>query len=256
MLPVERRQKILELLQTEGVVNGAQLAEIFGVNVATVRRDLRYLADHHGVVVTYGGASLAPESSQPVQGENALIEKEVTNLEAKRTIAQKAAVLVKNGESIALNAGSTVRLILDYLPANLTSLTVVTLGLNIAVSAASIPYVHLFIPGGHYRHSSQALVGPTAERALGDIHVDRAFLGASAIDMEAGWTHPAYAEAATNQMLMKIARKKYLVCDSSKFDRVAFARVCGLAEFDAFVVDDRFPAHYSEWARANDVEVI
>lgn len=238
------------------MVNGAELAELFSVNVATVRRDLKYLAEHHGVQVTYGGASLVSENGQPVQGEQNLREKEATDLEAKRLIAQKAAALVRDGESIALNAGSTVRLILDYLPTTLTSLTVVTLGLNIAMAAAALPYVHLFVPGGHYRQSSQALVGPTAERALGEIHVDRAFLGASAIDMNAGWTHPAYAEAATNQLLMKIARKRYLACDSRKFDRVAFARVCGLAEFDAFIVDNGFPPHYAEWARANDVEVI
>jgi DeoR family transcriptional regulator of aga operon len=255
VLPIERRQRILELLQTDGVVNGAALAELFGVNVATVRRDLKYLAEHHDVTVTYGGASMVSDP-QPVQGEQNLREKEVTDLEAKRLIAQKAAALVGDGESIALNAGSTARLILDYLPANLTSLTVVTLGLNIATAAAALPYVQLFVPGGYYRAASQALVGPTAERALGEIHVDRAFLGASAVDMAAGWTHPAYVEAATNQMLMKIARKRYLVCDSSKFDRVAFARVCGLGEFDAFIVDQNFPPHYAEWARANEVEII
>lgn len=256
MLPITRRQKILELLQTEGVVNGAALAERFGVNVATVRRDLKYLAEHHGVRVTYGGASLVSDNAQPVQGEQNLKEKEVTDLEAKRIIAQKAAALIRDGESVALNAGSTARLILDYLPANLSSLTVVTLGLNIATAAAALSYVNLFMPGGYYRPASQALVGPTAERALGEIHVDRAFLGASAVDMNAGWTHPAYSEAATNQLLMKIARKRYLVCDSSKFDRVAFARVCGLAEFDAFIVDQNFPPHYTEWARSNDVEII
>ncbi|HYG58877.1 MAG TPA: DeoR/GlpR family DNA-binding transcription regulator [Symbiobacteriaceae bacterium] len=256
MLPIERRQRIMDLLQAEGVVAGAELAERFGVNVATIRRDLKYLAEHYGVQVTYGGASLGADNATPVQVELNLREKEVTDLEAKRFIAQKAAALVRDGESIALNAGSTVRLILDYLPADFTNLTVVTLGLNIASAAVALPYVHLFMPGGHYRAASQALVGPTAERALGEIHVDRAFLGASAVDMNAGWTHPAYAEAATNQLLMKIAKKRYLVCGSRKFDRVAFARVCNLAEFDAFIVDNQFPPHYAEWAKANDVEII
>jgi len=256
MLPVERRKRILELLQSQGVVNAAALAHMFGVNAATIRRDLKYLAEHHGVTVTYGGASLFTDNAQPVLGENSLKEKEVTNIEAKRIIARKAAALIKSGESIALNAGSTVRLVLDYLPADVKELTVVTLALNVASAAAALPYVRLFLPGGFYRPSSQALTGPSAERALSEIHVDRAFLGASAVDMEAGWTHPVYAEVGTNRALMNCARKRYLLCDSSKFDRVAFARVCSLAEFDAFIVDDQFPPHYAEWAKANDVEII
>lgn len=256
MLPVERRQRILELLRSERVVSGSELAALFNVNVATIRRDLRYLAEHHGVQVSYGGASLVDHDAGPVRGEPDLKEKEVTNLDAKRTIARKAAALIADGESIALNAGSTPALILQYLPSTMSSLTVVTLGLNIANAAAALPHVHLFVPGGHYRPSSHAFFGPAAERALAEIHVDRAFLGALAIDMGAGWTHPAYDEVATNQMLMRIARKRYLVCDSRKFDRVAFARVSNLEEFDAFIVDDQFPPHYAEWAEANEIEII
>src|SRR5690554_1645447 len=97
MLPAERRYRILNILEAEG----------FGEKIATVRRDLRALAETHGIDGKYGGASLVRDSAHPVLREPDLEEKQVTNLEAKRIIARKAAELVQDGESIALNAGST-----------------------------------------------------------------------------------------------------------------------------------------------------
>ena len=256
MLPAERRYRILNILEAEGFVKGAELAERFGVNIATIRRDLRALAETHGIDVKYGGASLVRDSAHPVLREPDLEEKQVTNLEAKRIIARKAAELVQDGESITLNAGSTASLILDFLPAHLSSITVVTLGLNIACRAARLPFVNLYLPGGYYRRVSQAMAGPAAERALEEIYVDRAFLGAVAVDMEAGWTHPAHMEVGVNRLLMSRAREKYLICDSSKFDQISFARVAGLEEFDAIISDDALPAHYVDWAGANGVSVL
>lgn len=254
-LPVQRRARILELLQSNGVVRTAALALELDVDVATVRRDLQALSLGHPIRVVHGGATLT-HSAVGVLQEFDLLTKEVTNQAAKRTIARKAAGLVRDGETVALNAGSTVALVLDYLPSHLTELTVVTLGLNIAVRAAAVPCVTLFLPGGYYRHSSQALTGPTAVKVLEGIHVDRAFLGAVAVDIEAGWTHPNHEEMDTNQLLVKIAAHPYLVADSSKFDKVSFAKVCDLRDFEALIVDDDLPPKYRQWATAEGVEVI
>jgi Transcriptional regulators of sugar metabolism len=254
-LPVQRRGRILELLRSEGVVRTASLAAALNVDVATVRRDLHVLSLHHPIRIVHGGATLTHGAAGVLQ-ELDLATKQVTNLAAKRTIARKAASLIHDGETIAFNAGSTVALVLDYLPANLTELTVVTLGLNIAVRAVAVPYVTLFLPGGYYRRSSQALTGPTAVRVLEGIHVDRAFLGAVAVDIDAGWTHPSHVEVDTNQLLLRMAAHPYLVADSSKFDSVSFAKVCDLRDFEGLIVDDDLPHRYREWAATEGVAVI
>ena len=254
-LSVERRNAILDLLRSQGTVRTATLAAALGVDVATVRRDLRALSLDHPISVVHGGATLA-HGRPGVLHELDLATKQVTNLAAKQAIARKAAGLIRDGETIALNAGSTVALVLDYLPARLTDLTVVTLGLNIAVRAAAIAYVTLFLPGGYYRRSSQALTGPTAISVLEGIHVDRAFLGAVAVDLEAGWTHPSHVEVGTNQLLVRIATHAYLLADSSKFDKVSFAKVCDLQDFDTLIVDDAVPAHYREWASAHGIDLL
>jgi len=252
MLPIERRRRILELLSKNGTITVAELVEKFDVGEATIRRDLRYLEKNYGVVVTYGGAHL------PHYGmlqEFPLTQKTLINTEQKNLIAQKAAALVQEGDSIGLNAGSTVELILDYLP-KLTALTVVTLSLNVAVRAAKIPYVNLVLPGGVFRRTSYEFCGSHAEHFLSTLSVDKAFIGASAVSLEKGVTHPVLEEVPLNRLMMEIAREKYLVVDSSKFGRVAFGQFARLEEFTGFIVDDDFPADMRAYAAAHDIKVI
>jgi DeoR family transcriptional regulator of aga operon len=253
---VERRQRILELLREQRTLKSADLIDQFGVTQATVRRDLQALADEFGVRLVHGGATILATPRSSVLAEMDLETKQVTNLGAKTQIAIKAAALVEDGDTIALNAGSTVELVLDYLGPDVRSLTVLTLGLNIAWRAAKMSNVSLFVAGGYYRPSSQAMVGPTAIHALEQLHVDKAFLGAVAVDVEAGWTHPSHTEVETNQLLVKNAGRRFLLADSTKFGRVAFAQICPLADFDAFIVDDQFPAMVRDWAEAQDIAVI
>jgi DeoR family transcriptional regulator of aga operon len=253
---VERRQKILELLREQRTLKSADLAGRFGANQATVRRDLQGLAHEFGVRLIHGDATILAPGGASVLQEVDLATKQVTNLEAKTIIARKAAALIDDGDTIALNAGSTVELILDYVRPEVRSITVLTLGLNIAWRASRMPNVSLFLPGGYYWPSSEALVGPTAPHALEQLHVDKAFLGANAIDIEAGWTHESHTEVETNQLLVSHARRRYLVADSSKVGRVAFAQVCPLTDFDAFIVDDQLPESIREWAESQDIGII
>ena len=255
-LPSARRTRILEWLRAEGTARTIDLARQLDVNAATIRRDLRVIAREHPVQIVHGGAALTEQHLTGVLQEPALSTKEKENLAAKRKIARKAAELIENGETIALNAGSTVALILDYLPSKLTQVTVVTLALNVTIRAVDRPVVTLFLPGGYLRRSSGAFTGPTAVQVLQGINVDRAFLGAVAVDLEAGWTHPSHVEVDTNQLLIRAAKKRYLVADSSKFGKVAFATVGPLTDFHAFVVDDYFPPDVREWATAHDIEII
>ena len=253
---VERRQRILELLREQRTLKSAELVDQFGVTQATVRRDLQALADEFGVRLVHGGATILATRESGVLAEMDLETKQVTNLETKTQIARKAAALVEDGDTIALNAGSTVELMLDYLGPDVHSLTVLTLGLNIAWRAAKLRNVSLFLAGGYYRPSSQAMVGPTAIHALEQLHVDKAFLGAVAVDVEAGWTHPSHTEVETNQLLVRNAGQRFLLADSSKFGRIAFAQICPLTDFDSFIVDDQFPSTVREWADEHDIAVI
>jgi len=252
VLVAERRRQILDLLNKNGTITVAELAKKFGVGEATIRRDLHHLEKNYHVVVTYGGAHL------PHYGmlqEFPLTQKMLINTEQKRLIARKAASLIQDGDSIALNAGSTVELILEYLP-KFSMLTVVTLSLNLAIRAAMIPYINLVMPGGVLRRTSYEFCGSHAEHFLATLNVDKAFIGASAASIEKGITHPVLEEVPLNRLVMDIAREKYLVVDSSKFGLVAFGQFARLEEFTGFIVDDDFPEEMRTYAEAHDIKII
>lgn len=174
LLPEQRQTKILQILRKQGVAKNAQLARQFGVNIATIRRDISAFEKQGLVTVVYGGAKLKGEIAE--DNEVALAEKQTIHLTAKQTIARKAASLINANDSIGLNAGSTVPMILDYLSDDVNHLSVTTLALNIAEKAVRLPIVDLFVPGGHYRNTSHALSGTATEQALASINLDKGFL--------------------------------------------------------------------------------
>lgn len=255
LFPVERQQQILELIAECDRVTTAELASQFGVNQVTVRRDLRTLAERGEVLLTHGGAS-RPLPSSPLVREVDLPAKQTTNLEGKRQIARKAAALIEPGQVVALNSGSTVQFLVDELPADLAPTTFVTLGINVAHSVARLSSATLLVAGGTYRPVSDALTGDFAVRFLADLRADIAFLGATAVDLDAGWTHPAVEEVATNRAMLAMAPRRYLVADSSKFGMVGLAKIADLSNFTGIVVDDDVPVDVVSWADDHGIEVI
>ncbi len=255
LLPEERRKIILKLLREQGSVRTTTLAEQMDVNPATVRRDLRDMAAEKELRLVHGGATIA-SSVQPVTVNYDLDVKRSANIEAKMQIAKKALDLIHDGDIIALTSGSTVELIVQNLPRDYKSLTVVTLSLNVACLAAKFPYIKLMIPGGELFRPSQAIVGQDAVHFISTLRIDKGFFGAQAVDVNAGFTESNHLEVATNRELFNVCTHQYLVADSSKFGHVALGHICDLDEFDGLIVDDNVPNSIRSWAVATGVELI
>ncbi len=252
---VNRRKEILNLLQKHGSVKVSELASQFGLNEATIRRDLKFLADRYGVELTYGGAFIDENAGSCSITEMNLAAKRRQAYEEKQMIARKAAELIKDGETIALNAGSTVEYILDYLP-SLKQINLITLSLNVAVKAAALPFVTVYMPGGKLRQESTTFYGPDTEQYLRKFNVDKFFYGAAAVHIKHGVTHPVIEEAKANQILLDISKHCYLACDSSKFDGVSLVHIADLAAFHTMITDDKLPAHYKSFAKLNNMSIL
>ena len=176
MLHVERRKEILNKILKEGSVKADALAKKYEVGVPTIRRDLKYLAEEYGIELTYGGAYAKESLASQTTVEMNIAQKKLQNLDEKRIIAQKAARLIKDGDTIALNSGSTVELVLDYLE-DMKSLNVITLSLNVALKASTVKGVNVFMPGGRLRSISGAFYGKDADDFLRKFNIDKAFMG-------------------------------------------------------------------------------
>ncbi|MBU2702576.1 DeoR/GlpR family transcriptional regulator of sugar metabolism [Sporomusaceae bacterium BoRhaA] len=252
---IQRRNDIVNLIFKLGSVKVTDLAEKYGVNEATIRRDLKYLSQNHKITLTYGGAFIEKNTTCYSIVEINLANKRMMHFDEKQVIARKAAALIKDGETIALNAGSTVEYILDYLE-NITQLNVVTLCLHVAAKAARLPYVTVYMPGGKLRNSSGVFYGNGTEKFLKKFSVDKCFFGVAAINLKKGIMHPVLEEIENNRIMLDISEQKYLVADYSKYDCVSLASLTDLEEFTGFIVDDKFPDVYKEFAKLNDIQII
>jgi DeoR family transcriptional regulator, aga operon transcriptional repressor len=214
MLNEERRRAILEITNREGRVVVKDLARRFSTSPVTIRSDLEILHSQGLVQRTHGGAL-------PLQVgallDPSLREKEKLHRAEKQQIAEAAAALVKEGESVVLDVGTTTTALARALR-SFHNLTVITNAVNIAAELAGTSN-ELILTGGTLRENSFSLVGPLAEDSLRRLSADILFLAVDGFDVHFGLTTPNLQEANVNRVMMEIARETVVVCDSSKFGR-------------------------------------
>jgi len=236
-----RRKFILEEIEERGSVSVTDLALRMCVSEMTVRRDLTDL-DGEGIISrTHGGAVSARGRSY----EPPLTIRAVENLEAKRRIGKLAATLVAEGDSVAIDTGSTAL----EVARNLTeyrNLTVVTSSLNVANLLFNKLGVRLILSGGTIRHEEASLIGKLAELTYESLFVDRLFLGVGAIDASIGMTEYNWDDTLIKQAMIRSAKEIILVADSTKFKKIAFARVAPLSILHQIVTDKPLIANIAE----------
>jgi DeoR/GlpR family transcriptional regulator of sugar metabolism len=232
----ERAKVILSELEKNGSVEIEKLANILNVSEMTIRRDLSRL-EHEGLLRrVYGGAV----STRGRSFEPPFIIRESKHKKEKEIIGHIAASLVVDGDSIALDVGTTTLEIAKHLVSR-HNLTVLTPNLRIATLLADKKEIRLILTGGIVRPGELSMVGEIARRTVESFYVDKLFLGIGAIDADAGLTEYNLDDAVIKQSLIKNAKEVIVVADSSKFDKIAFSFVAG---FDSvkYLISDKSPS--------------
>lgn len=227
----ERQQTILQLLDARGMVTIADLSTRFSVSEMTIRRDLAQLEADSLLRRTHGGATRTQSGSfEPPFALRARL-----NLDAKRLIAASVAGLVRDGETVILDGGSTGVAVAEALVGR--NLTVCALNMRVAEILASSSATRVMVPGGLVRHGELSFVGPAAERTLQDHRFDTYVMTVSALDAVAGFTEWNVDDAAIKRTALASSARCIVACDSSKFGQTAFARIAGLDVADLIVAD-------------------
>ena len=234
MIAAERRRAILHQVEADGYVEASRLSAALGVDVSTIRRDLDSLARSGLLQRTHGGALRTGTPTLALPEERRGSE----NAVAERAIARLAAGLVADGDSVALDSGSTTHALANALSER-KNLTVVTNDLRIADYLAAQRRVRLIVVGGELSATGRFLAGPFAQQNLAGIHVDWAFLGADAVDAKAGATSNSTFDVPVKRAMLAAARSTALVADSAKFGHSGLATVARLDELDRLVTDER-----------------
>ncbi len=231
MNPTERKQTIMKLLNDTGRVEIDETALQLDVSSMTIRRDLETLEERGKLIRVHGGAVLP----KPLIQETAYFQKESIKLEQKRKIANKAISFVEPGQTIILDSGTTTLEIAKLLK-HQKDLTIITNDIKIAAFLLDSE-LRVIVTGGQLQNEVGTLYGPQTHAFFENIHVDIFFLGAPAVDINAGVTSPTLEKSLIKQLMIQAAETSWLVADSTKLDTKAFARVCQLDDLSGFITD-------------------
>jgi DeoR/GlpR family transcriptional regulator of sugar metabolism len=204
-------------MRKEPALRVPEIAQLLGVSQGTIRNDLNALAEDKQIIRVRGGGVALADSSLP--RSSAFAARAITNQEAKQLIGRRAAELVEDGDSLLLDASSTVYHMAQYLGER-RGLRVVTNGIEIACMLAQNPASTVNLVGGILRPGIESVVGPWSERFLQDVRIKTAFVSCSGFTPEDGMTEVDVYEAQFRVKAIESASQVVALIDSNKFGKL------------------------------------
>ncbi len=234
MSQLERQQKIihtLKQLRPNESLSVKELAVMLYASESSVRRDVISLEKRGLVTHIYGGVMLP-------HYRNAVIPASIREGEhssAKEQIAASAAALIKDGDTVLMDASSTTRRILQYL-GDRKSLRIVTNNARL-FSECENPDIRLYCTGGSYNERNHAFTGPDAEAYIQRIHADILFFSSEGLSHTGEITDVSEEETSIRRVMLSRADRKVFLCDASKIGITKFTTLCKLDEIDDVICD-------------------
>jgi DeoR family fructose operon transcriptional repressor len=232
MFPEQRKSMILHILSKHGKVKVCDLSKRYEVSEVTIRRDLKELEEDKLIKRVHGGAVL----NDNTKFEPTFLEKTDKFYDEKDSIGKFAAQIIVDGDTIALDAGTTTLSIARHITAK--NITIITNSIDIAYETSKKKDVEVIVIGGTLRWETRAMVGPVADNTLKNFRVDKAFIGTNGICSINGLTTPNIIEANTKREIIKIAKQTIVVCDHTKFGIVSFAKIANLDSIDMIITSN------------------
>lgn len=233
MLPIERQEKILRLVTDKGVVSVAELMAELAVSHMTIRRDIQRLERSHAIVSVSGGIAL-PERSRLLR-EPSHLDKTLMFSQQKAAIARLALEQIKPDSTLYLDAGTTT-LALARLLLEREDLLVVTNDFVITNLLAEQGRCQLIHTGGTLCRENRSAVGHFAASMVKNLFIDVAFISASSWNLR-GLSTPNENKAAVKAAVAQVSERRILLCDSSKYGRVANYLALPLTKLELIISD-------------------
>ena len=251
MLQNQRRDKILELIREDGHAKVNDLSRIFKVTEVTIRQDLENLEKDGFIVREHGGAYL---KNIDMNVRNFSLQNQ-ENLSEKMMIARKAVEFIHDGDTIILDSGSTTSEIAKLLT-GYSNLTIITNALNIALILGAQAGITLIVTGGEFKAPTLSLTGQKAADFFQNLHVDKLFLATAGIALKSGLTYPGISDICVKRAMIESANEIYLVADSSKIGKNAFASLGALSLIDYLITDAKIKPEDIAWLKTYDVQFL
>lgn len=251
MLPNQRREKILELIREDGHAKVLDLSRIFKVTEVTIRQDLEKLENEGSIMREHGGAYL---KNMDLNVRNFSLQNQ-DNLAEKMMIARKALEFIEEGDTIILDSGSTTSELAKIIT-GFRNLTVITNALNIGLLLGAEPGINVIITGGEFKAPTLSLTGQKAADFFQNLHVDKLFLATAGVSLKSGLTYPGISDICVKRAMIESANETYLLADSSKIGKNAFASLGALSLINYLITDSGIRKEDIEWLKSYEVEFI
>jgi DeoR family fructose operon transcriptional repressor len=258
VIAAERLERITEIVRRNGVVSIAELSERIGASETTIRRDLTRLERQGLLRRTYGGAVSLRVSSLDAP----FAVREQLHVAEKQAIAQAAANLVSDGETIVLDAGTTSAQLARALR-DRYDLTVITNSQRVMNELYDCSGVTVVVMGGELRPLSGlpakgdlCMVGPITEETLRRFRPSKAFLGTAGITVNEGMSNTNLPQSQVKRIMAEISEKVILLTDHTKFGHVSYSIVAPVDVLDKIVTDDGIKPEDKAALEERGIEVV
>ena len=252
MIQQERFLKIIEYLKEHQTATLNEFAALNSVSVDTVRRDLEQL-ENNGMLKRVRGGAVYHNADFATQTFDI---RSIANREAKRELVEQLGAFVVDGQTVALNSGTTSIEAAKFLVENYYRLTVLTNNIHVLEVLAAARKFTTIVPGGIVDPAEGAIFGDQCEQDILKYNIDTAILAVHALSFEKGVTDFRLNQAGIIRAMMEAARQKIFIADHSKFGRIACMNVCGIDEMQTIISDSAFPEEYRAEFSVRGVKVV
>lgn len=251
VLPLERRENIIEQVSMNRSVKVIKLSKEFGVSEETIRRDLEKLEQKGILKRTYGGAVLAKKANEELPLSSRLRE----NMESKGIIAQIISRLIQEGDVIMLGTGTT-SLELARKISYFKNITVITNSLGVLSEIIQNNEIKVTCVGGNLVRKTLAFVGPTAIKNINSYYVDKVILSCKGIDMIKGVMESSETECDIKRAMVKAGKTVILAIDHSKFNSLSMVSLFSFSDIDIVVTDIQPSKEWTNFFETRGIECI
>lgn len=263
MLQAERHHKINELLKNSGALLVNDLASALNASKETIRRDLAALEKKGFLLRTHGGAVpvgevikhiAAPVDVAYEESGEAFRIRSNQNTDTKIKMAKKALAFIEQGDVVLLDSSTSSWFLARQMPD--MEITVLTTSLNTIHALASKSNIRVIGLGGEYSEKYESFSGPLTESVVKEFHINKLIFSCHGIGLNTGIRESNENQARLKQMMISVADKSILLCDSSKIERRSFCKVCDYNEIDVLITDQLPSDEYRTEIGWNNVKII
>ena len=252
MLAVERRNRIEQIINKNKSVLVVELAKQFEVTTETIRGDLEKLEKQGVLVRTYGGATLVDNS----EIELAITERDTVNYEGKQRIGKYAADLIKDGETIFLDASTSAWHLARYIKGK-RGITVITNAEKIVNELSMCDHIHVVCVGGELTPRNMSYIGRVAEKTIKEnYYANKCFFSCRGVTLGRGLVDSSEGEAEIKKAMLSCSESAIFLCDKNKIGKIGVPRISGLDGIDCFITDAQLTYEWQVALAEQDVKLV